>query len=393
MSLTLGLTGMDPATEAALKAAFGEANARLNGHWQLLPESDAAHVVVDMDSMYGPMSWLRLHAAGKHVIGLTTAVRTQTDFRLGRPFDGHQVAQLLREIAVHNGVDLSTKTADSTPAEVTPELVAPPKAAEPASIPAPIAPAPPAVVEPVVPSPAPPPPPPPLAAAPPSGLTPAPAPQDELPKDARLRTEYTAPPLPSAPAPPPPPRDPVFADWLAPGALHGRQRYRRGDGSALLIDAKARQYYGPAVLKPVASYFEGTVLSADFESIDEATWNRESAALGAAQPLQRLQWFGGLLAGKGELLQGYDPSGRYKLNKWPQTEREFPKHFRIATAMMKGPASLPEIAAASGIPAQDVADFVNANLITGFAELVPEPPLEPVEPPKSTSLLGRLRNR
>src|SRR3546814_8331743 len=45
--------------------------------------------MVDMDSMYGPMSWLRLHAAGKQVIGLTTAQRTQTDFRLGRPFDSH----------------------------------------------------------------------------------------------------------------------------------------------------------------------------------------------------------------------------------------------------------------------------------------------------------------
>ena len=97
MSLTLGLTGMDPATEAALKAAFQEANARLGGHWSLVPDAEAGHVVVDMDIMYGPMSWLRLHAAGRHVIGLTSAPRTQTDFRLGRPFDVEQLMQLLAE--------------------------------------------------------------------------------------------------------------------------------------------------------------------------------------------------------------------------------------------------------------------------------------------------------
>src|SRR3546814_17942917 len=85
MSLTLGLTGMDPATETALKAAFTDANARIGSPWQLVPEAEAGHVMVDMDSMYGPMSWLRLHAAGKQVIGLTTAPRTQTEFRLGRP--------------------------------------------------------------------------------------------------------------------------------------------------------------------------------------------------------------------------------------------------------------------------------------------------------------------
>ena len=59
--------------------------------------------------------------------------------------------------------------------------------------------------------------------------------------------------------------------------------------------------------------------------------------------------------------------------------------------MMKGPATLPEIAAASGIPREEVADFVNANLATGYAEFVPEPPPAPAEPPKPTGLLGRLR--
>src|SRR5690606_30969174 len=118
----IGLAGMDPATEAALKAAFLEANERLSGRWQLLPETQADHIVVDMDSMYGPMSWLRLHASGKRVVGLTSASRAQTDYRLGRPFSADSFLALLEEIQA--GVDAScgdaAAAAESTrPAEAT----------------------------------------------------------------------------------------------------------------------------------------------------------------------------------------------------------------------------------------------------------------------------------
>ena len=373
MSLTLGLTGMDPATEAALKAAFADANARLGDRWRLVPEAEADHVVVDMDSMYGPMSWLRLHAAGKHVIGLTSSPRTQTDFRLGRPFDSQQVGQLLADIAGSAGA-----------ADQAAPVAAP-------------------------------------AAAAPSGMTPAPAPQDELPEEmAPLPTDIEqAPPVEvdvavpaavaeaastpepepqaaptTAPAPAPaPPREQGFADWLAPGMLAGRVRYRRPSGPTLLIDPAAQAWHGPTPLKPVTAYFDGAVAASDFEAVDDASWAAETAAAGPAQPLSRLHWLGGLLAGKGELLAGYDPEGRYALRKWPQTEREFPRHFRIATAMMKGPATLADVAAASGVPLPDVTDFVNANLATGFAEPVPEAPPEPAEPAKASGLFGRLRNR
>jgi hypothetical protein len=160
----------------------------------------------------------------------------------------------------------------------------------------------------------------------------------------------------------------------------------------LLIDPASRQYHGPATLKPLASYFDGSVGLPDFEPVDAAVWTREAAALGAAQPLSRLQWYGGLVAGKGQLLPGYDPLGKFRLGKWPQTEREFPKHFRIATAMMKGPTTIDELAAASGVDRAEVVDFVNANLVTGFAEPWREPEPEP-EAPKAGGLLGRLRGK
>ncbi len=342
MALTLGLTGMDQATELALRNAFAEASARMRG-WTMVAESDADFVIVDMDSMYGPMSWLRLHAAGKRVIGLTSAPRTQADYRLPRPFDGNQLATVLGEIG------------GPAPAEVAP------------AAPAPAAPAPAAPVAPVVAAPAPAPAP--VVAAPAPAPAPVPPPVQVAPAPAPAPAPTPAPAVAVAPEPEPvAARSTPFAHWLRPGALTGRARYQSGKGPTLLIDFAQRQYYGPPTLKPLAEYFVGNVGLRDFEQLDDQGWEKAVATQGEAQPLARLQWYGGLLAGEGRLLPGVDPEGRFVLGKWPQTEREYPRHFRIATAMMKGPQTVAEIAAASGVPAADVIDFINANLTTGFAE-------------------------
>jgi hypothetical protein len=366
MALTLGLTGMDPATEASLKAAFADANQRTGGAWQLLPDTQAEHVVVDMDSMYGPMSWLRLHAAGKTVIGLTSAPRTQADFRLAQPFDAHSLHQMLEQLA-------PSTAATPAPVDTAPQ------------------------------------------AATPAGLSPAPQPQDQLPEEQpqRVDEEVAAlapteevfarrePPsaaaaqiVPAAPSMQPHTPPPAIAeartlgDWLAAGKVSGQVKFER-DGTALLIDTEQRQYFGPAGLKPLATHVCSEVSAADFVPV--ADWSAQIAKH-EAQPLSRLVWLGGLLSSPGQLLPGFDPEARYQLVKWPQTEREYPKHFRIATVMMKGPATLAEIAQASGVPLTDVTDFVNANLATGFADIehLPEPE---AEPRKSGGLFGRLRGR
>lgn len=391
MALTLGFTGMDSATEAELTAAFQQANARLRTPWRLVPETDAQHVIVDMDSMYGPMSWLRLHAAGKQVIGLTAASRTQADFHLTRPFDSDSALNLLKSIAPDAAVELA------------PAPPAAPKTAKAAE---------PSVGEPSHPV--------------PSGMSPSPAPQDLLPEehplpvDEEAKAPSPAPGLPKsveagtlapstiapaqqAPAPVAAPvistvpapvtRDRTLADWLAPGLLSGRLRFRPALDQLILIDADAREYFATTALKPLATMVDGAVTRDQFVPMDAGSWARDIAALGAAQPLNRLQWYGGLLAGKGVLLPEFDPAGRFKLSKWPQTEREFPKHFRIATAMMKGPATLEEIATASGVPLTDIIDFVNASLMSGFAEFVPESQPERVESNKPGGLFGRLRGK
>ncbi|MBL8261047.1 MAG: hypothetical protein JNM58_01380 [Xanthomonadaceae bacterium] len=366
---------MDQATETALKAAFKDAGSRV-GHWSMVAENDADYVIVDMDSMYGPMSWLRLHAAGKQVIGLTSAPRTQADYLLTRPFDAYHLASVLAEIS---GAPVDPPAAAPAPAPVAPP---PAPAAPPAVIAAP-------PVAPAAPQPAPPAP---VAAPPPVA---APAPVAPAPVAAPVAPPAVAP-APAAPAATEEPaagngRNTAFSHWLRPGALTGRARYRNGKGPELLIDFGQRQYYGPATLKPLAEYFTTVVGLRDFEQLDDSAWQTAIASLGAAQSLTRLQWYGGLLAGEGKLLPGYSPDGRFTLSKWPETEREYPRHFRIATAMMKGPSTIAEIAAASSVPAEDVIDFINANLTTGFAE----PAGEGGESGDKAGggLLGRLRGR
>jgi hypothetical protein len=384
MSLTLGLTGMDQATEVALKAAFSEVNERF-GRWKMVGEGDADYVIVDMDSMYGPMSWLRLHAAGKRVIGLTSAPRTQADFLLQRPFDARELTAVLGEI---DGTPVPAPSAAITgpapqPAAVSPPAIAPePVPAEPPPAPAP-------VPVPVVP--------PPAAAAPTPHIPPPVAPPPAVasapavvPAPAAVVTE----PAPLAEKEPAAQalRNTAFAHWLRPGALTGRARYQGGNGPEVFIDFTQRQYHGPSTLKPLAEYFVANVGLRDFEQLDERAWQTGIAKLGAQLPLARLQWLGGLLAGEGRFLPGYNPEGRFVLSKWPETEREYPRHFRIATAMMKGPSTVAEIAASSNVPAADVVDFINANLATGFAEQVGEG-TPPSEPGKSSGLLDRLRGR
>lgn len=369
MTSTLGFTGMDRATQADLSQAIGQSIERLNLDLRMVEDSDADIVVVDMDSLYGPMSWMQLHNAGRKVIGYTSSARTQTDYRLGRPYNEHTLDALLGEL------DVAQAEAPSAP------LTTAPAAHREAH------------------------------AAVPHGFTEAPAPTDVLPEETvtvsvdEERIQPTPEPLMDAvvvaePEPKPeaepepesiPARDPVLADWLRPGRLSTRVRFQRADGAALLIDGGARQYYGPATLKPLNAYFEGTVTEADFIPIADDAWQQETSAAGTAQPLSRLAWYAGLLEGNGSLLPHVDPEGRYRLTKWLQTEREFPKHFRIATAMMKGPSMVPEISAAANVSDAEVADFVNAGLVTGIVEQdIPEPPAA-AEP--SRGLFGIKRSR
>ena len=367
MALTLGITGMDRSTEAEVQTAFKAANAELGNAWTLVGDDNADYVVIDMDSLYGPMSWLRLHAAGRKVIGVTSVDRNQTDYRLPRPVTAKDLAVLLSEIA------------GDAPPTATPVPAPPPAVSTPA--PSPIDHLPPAQATRIDE----------VEAAPAETVAMAPAPVIEpAPPAPEPEPERAPEPEPVVELPP----DRTLASWLDSNGLERRVRLQRGDDAVVLIDPRTGVWHGPATLKPLAGYFDGTLRIEDFGTPEAAAWESEAAALGAAQPLARLQWLGALLGGRGALLPG-NPDGKYRLTKWPQTEREYPKHFRIATAMMKGPATLAEVADASGVPQEEVADFVNANLATGYAEFVPLAGSESETSAQKPAggLFGRIRGR
>src|SRR5262249_40484829 len=107
------------------------------------------------------------------------------------------------------------------------------------------------------------------------------------------------------------------------------------------------------------------------------------------QPYSRLVWLAHLARWEGQLDPGLPADARYRLTRWPQVEREFPKHFRIATAMMSGTGTVDEIAAQSKAGVADVVDFINAYNALGYVEC--EAALPTTTPGDRSGLLGRVR--
>ncbi|HET6602742.1 MAG TPA: hypothetical protein VFG21_00785 [Xanthomonadaceae bacterium] len=339
---TIGFIGMDPAGEQALAEAFNQARVQVPG-WELVPEDEAEVVVVDLDTIYGHMAWLRLVNSTRTIVALSNKRSGESEHVLVKPVEARALVGLLQ--------DLGEGRRDAEPRP------------QPETGPAPVQPA---------------------AAASSSQQAPTPEPAVSV-------SAADPDPLPEPePEPPPPPRDPVLADYLQPGALPGPVLLEIQGAPALVLDPQRQEYVGGSSLKPFVPYGQRVIQREDWHAITPAELEKRRAESGA-QPWSRLQWLSALVGGKGRIAEGYDPHQRYRLAKWPQTEREFPKHFRIATAMMKQPATLTEIAEASGVPLAEVTDFVNANLATGFAEMEVPPPPPETGTTNRGGLLGRLR--
>lgn len=338
---TLGFAGMDSRTHTMLHEAFSALAERLQLDLQLRPDADADFVVVDMDSLYGPLSWLQLYNAGATVIGYTSAARSQTHFHLPRDFDDTVLQRLFDELAI---------------------LPKPGCTTDPPSFPrpAPIAPPP----------------------------TQTEAANNHLPQRTDDMTPTEAPAQSGTSVATCPQM--LLGDWLSSGQLHGLLSLQPQSPSHLVIDMDSAHYYGPRTLKPLQPLFEIPLQRQDFEPVPG---NMDLNAIGHEQPLTRLVWFAALLRGGGRLLPQHDPNARYRLSKWMQTEREYPKHFRIASALMKGDATIPEISEAATASEADVADFLNACLAIGTVDLAPPEPIKPQTPPRSNGLFGKLKLR
>jgi hypothetical protein len=298
----LSFSGFDRADEAKARALFE--GLRLDG-WSLSDEASADAVLIDLDSMYGQMAWMKGLDAGKVSIGLTQALRADTAYRLDAPLVPASFRATLNDIAAALG---AVSSAPRAAAEV------------PARPPMP-------------------------AAAPPTSPAPAVTTRDAPAIAAPLSASRLAARMARASAP--------FAVQF-------------GDLPRVVIDPQKQQFAPGNSLKALLGYATAE-LPAD--AIETLTAEAAAAALrqaGDPQPLSRLAWLLALGGGEGRVV-AHTPGTRFQLGKWPQAEREFPKHFRIATVMLKAPATVAEIASASGASEADVADYVNAALAVGHA--------------------------
>jgi len=359
---------MDRADEAQLKQMFADANARLGGEWNLVAEAQAKVLIVDMESIYGHMTWLKAHKT-KFVIAISAYPESEAEHVLQRPVTVESLVEALRRASSGHVTNVAAITASQ------PAFGAAPAAA-------------PAAAPPVAP-----------AAPPPQAAKPAPAPPPAAPQvQASAPPPRPAAPPPPPPSPPPerrmaPKRDPVMWDYLQPGGLPGPSQLEIDGVPTLVVDPRSDSYVGGPTLKPYIPYCElGTVRNDRWQSLTGADVNKHLTGSNVMQPLARLRWLYALVQGHGELAPGYDPDSHFRLTKWPKAEREFPKHMRIATAMMQTPGTPMDIAARSDTPLADVNDFINASLESGFAEVVAPPSSGPAAGAKTGGgLLGRLR--
>jgi hypothetical protein len=324
------------------------ARSRLPRPWIWSSEGEADVLLIDVDSVYGHMDWLRAHGAGRRVISLTSNSAAEHDLLLLRP------ATLDGLVAALRGYEVSPQPA--------PIMGEPP--IEDALKPEPIM----ARVQPITVQ---------VPAVTAAAIAAVPAPTSNVVR------------LPEPPNDQSPSR--TLAEWCVPGALGRVMRLQRGELPALTIDVDNDCYYGPNVIKPLAGYCEGSIRREEWEMVSAPVLAGLREA-GGSQPLGRLLWLYALVSSNGQLLAGLEVNGRYRLTRWPQAEREFPKHFRIATVMMRGTASLSEISEQSTATLADVIDFVNAYTVTGAVEM--EGASLPVAAEAGASgLLARLRGR
>ncbi|MDQ2972463.1 MAG: hypothetical protein M3R20_05735, partial [Pseudomonadota bacterium] len=154
------------------------------------------------------------------------------------------------------------------------------------------------------------------------------------------------------------------------------------------LDPHHRAWHTESTLKTLSAWCTRTLSSLDVQSVDDVQFSNVTAKM-PGQPYARLKWLAHLVHGQGRLDPGLDVNGRYKLARWPQSEREFPKHFRIATIMLKQASTLDEIAAYAGATIAEVADFINGYHAIGYIER--DQPESAQEDTRRGGLFGRAR--
>ncbi len=358
-------TGMDVFDAEQLSTLFQDANRRTGNHWQLASEIDNAGVlVIDVDTLYGHMTWLRSQNSEQAVVALTSGTSAEADHILHRPVTMDAMRRLLHDLRARDDIAAAPPTEDL--AEVTatnPIDMATDTPAEPAAV----------AVATTVPEE--------VAVTPPPAAPVAKAPQTVPPAPTNSTNAAT----------PSPPVELKLIDALLSGDIAGGPQVLELSGlQPLALDMTEKVFLCGNGIKSYLPHTKVALKNNQWKPISSAEFDALGKNLGGTQPLGRLVWLAAL-GGSDGLIYGAEPDARYRLSKWPQIEREFPRHFRIATTMMKGYLTPEQIAEHSGASVLEVNEFIVASMISGHAEAEPTAVPTEVAPAAPRSLLERLR--
>ncbi len=363
---TIALPGLDDADIAMFVAAL---DAMPEQEWSLVRGNQAYLVVIDIDTVWGHMDWLRAMANDQQQVAAYTGSEQArgSQLLLHKPLDPEELYAVLAA-ATGNRAGSDAAAPVPAPEEPVPSSLAeaaPPTPATPED-PADSGQAEPEAAEEV-------------ATAEPVSID-EPISVDE-PAPAGEPAAATKPVAESEPE-----LSGTLGECLLAGKLMQPLTMQHADGTTLRLDPERGGYTGPATLKPLVPLLEmpiGQSRPLDADAIDHM---RQAPAM----PLTRLLWFAALSATPGELAPSLNPQARYHLSRWPQIEREFPRHFRIATAMMKQPGTLGDIASAANAPVSDVVDFVNAYSVAGYVSN-DDAPTDATDTAAGAGMFSRLR--
>ena len=317
MARRLTLHGANEHDATHLKNLLSEAPTGVRTAWRFYSGDDTDLLVVDVDTVYGHMDWLRVHNQGTPVAVLTEHVKFEdSELILHKPVSLENLTQVLAQVAEQVPDRAESADVEDKVAKPIKPIVANNKVS--------------------------------------AKSTPAPAPIPE--------------PAPPAASPTPEPlSEQSLEQWLSGSSLSGQVRVRHVGAPDLIIDNAEKTFYTDSSLRALEAHCKSKIKPDEWQHLTPADFTAVKSN-SKAQPITRLLWLCHILGSHGHPAPGMDINGRHKLARWPQIEREFPKHFRIATVMMKQPATLSEVAEQSGATLPDVIDFANAYNAIGYLE-------------------------
>ena len=367
-------TGMDVFDAEQLSALFQDANRRTGNHWQLASGIDSAGVlVIDVDTLYGHMTWLRSQNSEHAVVALTSGTSAEADHILHRPVTMDAMRRLLHDLRARDDIAAARPTEDPSeaaapsPVEVAADTpVEPPAAAVAAT-----------VIEEV-------------AVTPPLERQVASAPQVAASAASAASTPTNSANSANSVNSNTPVEFKLIDALLSGDMAAGPQVLELPGLQPLALDMTEKVFLCGNGIKSYLPHTKVLLESTAWKPISSSEFETLGKNLGGTQPLGRLVWLAALGRSDG-LIHGADPDARYRLSKWPQIEREFPRHFRIATTMMKGYLTPEQIAEHSGASVLEVNEFIVASMVSGHAEAEPTAVPTEVAPTAPRSLLERLR--